>query len=753
MRNHQADGPAVLPSFNPRWPLLLLFLLSFWLMVSSGLEKSPVVDEPAHIHRGLAYWLTGATHFRLGHPVVGHGLAAAPAILEPGLKFPTETAAWEEGNWSVTGSLFMFEMGNPWQRLLFLARLTGMWFALLLAALVFRWALDLGLGPGLALIAAALVALDPNMIAHGRLVTNDVPAAFCYVAALYGGFHYLTRGKNWGIVWCGVALGIGLSIKFTSAVIVPVLALQGLWVAWQKRSIRPLLGLIGSGLISWIVIWAVFGFALRPLPGGVFWDELFWQLNYLGGTHGVYLNGEVSQGGWATYFLIALLVKTPLPTLLLFAAGVLAMVILTIQRKLPSSWLYLLLPLLIYLGFTQASAINIGYRYLLSIVPFMVLLGLVMIAQVWPSTKPLAYPNFRAAIWLVLLLLAGQAARFWPDYLPFFNFLVGGPGGGGAVLSDSNIDWGQDLPALAAWQQQTKEPLYLSYFGTTYPSVYGLDFITLPTWPAGPEQRPPLRQPFIPSDPTPGWYAISLTNLHGAVLGGQADIFDVFKEMEPVERIGESIYLYHIEFDDPQVAVAFGNVVPYEISPSLMARISSSNRKIRWFDPTAGAVYAPEGLFLFVPEQLVTVYPPQWEMTLVATENGVQLWELPAGQQPFADLAVARDMEAAEMMEPEIFLNEGEMSVTTRWRVKQDTAYTLKIFVHALDQDDQIIGQSDILTFDSSSWRPGDIFTQQHGLDLSQEAAGVRIGLYDAATGEQFGEPWVMPLGVSGEGS
>src|SRR2546426_11865603 len=41
------------------------------------------------------------------------------------------------------------------------------------------------------------------------------------------------------------------------------------------------------------------------------------------------------------------------------------------------------------------------------------------------------------------------AAR--PYFIPFFNVLAGGAKGGVNLLSDSNLDWGQGLPAPRRW--------------------------------------------------------------------------------------------------------------------------------------------------------------------------------------------------------------------------------------------------------------------------------------------------------------
>ena len=50
-------------------------------------------------------------------------------------------------------------------------------------------------------------------------------------------------------------------------------------------------------------------------------------------------------------------------------------------------------------------------------------------------------------------------------------------------LGDSNLDWGQDLPALSDWYKSFRAdskneivPFYLSYFGMTDPEYYGISY-------------------------------------------------------------------------------------------------------------------------------------------------------------------------------------------------------------------------------------------------------------------------------------
>ena len=42
-----------------------------------------------------------------------------------------------------------------------------------------------------------------------------------------------------------------------------------------------------------------------------------------------------------------------------------------------------------------------------------------------------------------------EALIAYPNYIAHFNFALGGPRGGIELLGDSNLDWGQDLPAYS----------------------------------------------------------------------------------------------------------------------------------------------------------------------------------------------------------------------------------------------------------------------------------------------------------------
>jgi hypothetical protein len=133
------------------------------------------------------------------------------------------------------------------------------------------------------------------------------------------------------------------------------------------------------------------------------------------------------------------------------------------------------------------------------------------------------------------LAIATLAA--FPDYLAFFNVASGGERGGLHLLSDSNLDWGQDLPQLAAWQAAHPDrKLYLSYFGTVDPAHYGIRYTNLP---GGYALGPP------PAEPRePGVIAISATNLQGVFSQDVREYYEQLRGVEPFDVLGGTIYLY-----------------------------------------------------------------------------------------------------------------------------------------------------------------------------------------------------------------
>lgn len=251
-----------------------------------------------------------------------------------------------------------------------------------------------------------------------------------------------------------------------------------------------------------------------------------------------YLLGEIRYTGWWYYFPLAMLFKTPTATLLAIAVALcLGLAIIwrrRIWREDQRRWdlICLLVPLGLYAASAIVSNNDMGIRYILPLYPLLYLLIAGVARWSWQrARKPAQIILLILAAGLILETLAG-----YPDYLAFFNLPSGGSRGGLSLLGDSNLDWGQDLPALADWQRQHPEPtLYLSYSGTADPAAYGIRYINLPGgYPYGPPPQSPRQ---------PGVIAISATNLQG-IFFSPDDPYASLRQLTPIDVLHGTIYLY-----------------------------------------------------------------------------------------------------------------------------------------------------------------------------------------------------------------
>jgi hypothetical protein len=246
-----------------------------------------------------------------------------------------------------------------------------------------------------------------------------------------------------------------------------------------------------------------------------------------------FLLGQVSGYGWWYYLPVTLAVKTPLATLI--ASALAAGLFWKVSRpRDPWSTIAILIVPVIYAFTAMHSNMDVGVRHFLPIYPFLyIALGVVAAGAVT------LFGNRAAAVVGILLLgVAAETCCAFPNYLPFFNIAAGGYRGGARILSDSNIDWGQNLPALADWQRRHSDrQLNLCYFGSADPRYYGIRYHNLPASFA-PDDDPIFggRSPYT---------AISVIYLQGAYLDESGrQFFDQFRNQPPTEILGGGIYIY-----------------------------------------------------------------------------------------------------------------------------------------------------------------------------------------------------------------
>ena len=566
--------------YNPRlmkwirqvWLVVLAVLLFWWLVLDSMVGDSPTMDEQNHLARGLALWQTGDPRLSLEHPPLVNLLSTLPVVaLLPEMRLPTDDASWETpGGWYAFAEKLVWEYNRDVgiDRLFFVARLPIVFLMLGLALVSYQLALVMW-GRGAALLSFLFTLFDPNVLANGRYITTDLGGtAFLFLATLLLWRLWITEGWQWRR-WLWLALGLGLAFgsKLSTLVFVPiwsimaVLPLYGRLPDWRGAG-RRLLQLGTAGLLSVVVVWGLFAFewgvfkfsgeALQGLnnvsgPMPTFWVGIEQIVGFSGGGRPSFLNGEFSLTGFPNYFWVALQVKTPLATLVMVP---MAVVFLLLWREARGKVVFLLGTAVLYFLISLQSSLNIGYRHLLPMLPFLyvlisgvaggrwqvaggrrqVLRNMQQIIRVWP--------------YMAVVSILVSTLLIHPHYLSYFNMVGGGPENGRNILIDSNIDWGQDLLRLQDWMTAYGvNEVKLGWFGTADPAYYGIQYQPMPG--LGRQEffglwYPP---PFNPEQPEPGVYAISVSNLWESHWETKIT-YPWFRSQPPSDRVGYSILIY-----------------------------------------------------------------------------------------------------------------------------------------------------------------------------------------------------------------
>jgi len=555
---------------------------------------SPTFDEPGYIFSGYSYFVEGRFDRTFEHPPLARAIVAAPLLLLRPKFAPDFDQMKRHHGYDVRLSepepqlafqfLFIHNRARA-QTMLFLARMAALVVAVATGVALWRWARAL-YGPPAGLLAMTLFTFDPNVLAHSANASGDMIFACALFAACYAWWRFVQKESWLRLILAGGLLGAAVSMRLLGAaglgmfglilvaerggrarqsasdggddtrstvagrfawrvvpqfIVMAAIAVFVLFSAYAFETGRP------KDLLKWPQVvreanfdkepaWAS---ARLPLPNLLL--GAYWQRVHVKVGHPAFLLGQVSRHGWWYYFPVAFLLKTPigLVALVLFA---MALSVMLARAEGVRRELVLLLPAVMFGAARMGLGINIGYRFLLPLLLFLFVLA-----------GKAAHPLVLGGWWLRFVPLAACAwvgfgsLMLHPHYLAYFNELVGGPRNGYKCLVDSNLDWGQALPALKEWMDEhgVKE-VNLSYFGSGDPAYYGIKYQDMlglnwlrPTVRYQPHLRPPAE-----------YYAVSATNLQGVYFEksgppASSDPFKLFRRMKPVGQAGYSILIYH----------------------------------------------------------------------------------------------------------------------------------------------------------------------------------------------------------------
>ncbi len=570
---------------QPRWRALYLGVMLGALLLQLALaipQWSQTFDEGAHLYAGYQYWKRGDFGFNPEHPPAAKLVAAAPllplALIEPEIQAgaPAKQMEFEDGG--------KFLFGNGADKLLFRGRMGAATFTVVLACLIYAAAGRM-FGWAAALIALTLFVFEPNILAHGALVTTDMAVACALFAAVYAFYLYAEQPSVPKLLLCGLAAGLAVASKHSGLIVAAILCVlagvdvflprSGESTTKWRRLLRHLGSLTVIAFIAWAVLWAFYGFRFAARPEGLsLTPSLAEYAALLGPAAGplnalaasgllpeayvyglidvivasvgrpTFLLGKVYPQGQWFYFPTAFIIKSTLGFLALAALIPLAGFLR--KRDRTRALLFLLLPAGIYLMISMTSRLNIGYRHVLPVLPFMIVVAAAAAERV--ASRWRAGAVFVSA---ALLFHLGSSLLAFPNYIPYSNEAWGGPSKTYLYLSDSSVDWGQDLKEVSRYLRE--ENLTDCWLATTVslvvdPSHYDIPCKRLPTFfggvmgPASGEQAPPAT--------VSGSVLISATELSGTFWGpGELNPYKQFLQREPDANLGGGVLLYKGQFN------------------------------------------------------------------------------------------------------------------------------------------------------------------------------------------------------------
>ncbi|WP_233223406.1 phospholipid carrier-dependent glycosyltransferase [Amycolatopsis sp. CA-128772] len=503
-------------------------------MLTTAVAQSPTIDEPVYAGTAVVYLEQHSLRYNPEHPPLGKliiatGPAFAGVHLDPAFT----------GDQTQLGRHVLYESGRDPGHLLLLARLPVIVLTLLFGLVVFAFARDLA-GPAGGLVALGLSAFSPDLIAHGSLATLDVPVAGFLVTSAWLAWRTRRRPTLY-LPLTGLALGAAVATKMSALAAVPVVLLLVVLPAWRapEGRVRRLAAAATSvALLAIAVVWASYSVVdpqvrwvtppgLPPLRGVralAAWLPL--PEPYLAGMRvqfgfedqvwTTFLFGTQHAGSLWYYLPAALLVKTPLGALALWAFG--AVVLTAIPRLRPAAP-YVLVPAAVLLASAMTGSRDLGVRYAVFVPMFLAVAagGVVLLRR----------RGVQVVVAGLVVFSAVSSLRTYPYYVPYANEAFGGPAATHLRLHDSNVDWGQDLGRLGERlrSRYPGERVWLVYKGSGVPSYYGI------------EASDPLA---VPPSEVRGLLVVS----DSAAAKADGRLAALIRESAQIDEVGHAITLY-----------------------------------------------------------------------------------------------------------------------------------------------------------------------------------------------------------------
>lgn len=445
----------------------VLVLLSVQFAVFAGIEAwrdAVTVDESVYLSAGITALTRHDLRLNPEHPPLGKVLAAAPALLARPVV--PAGASWKEARQFDYSAEFVVAQRRAGRLhwVVFAGRMVPIIEAIVAGLLLYAIGSRFFGGLG-GLVAAGIWLTSPWVVGLGHLSSIDLHFTVSTLALVLALAAHLRKPSLRSVVVLGLCGGAALLTRFTGLVAVPVAAATAALAVdtWWRR-----LTVAGAVLVvAWACVWlgirvvsphgpsarqreimaktAEAGRDVSALARVV--QLVPWPIEYeagvgyqalVAGPRPVFLWGRSWTGRQWWYWPAAFVIKWPLPTVGMLAAGTVAW----LRRPGRRVGATCVLPVAGALGiFTLAQPAQIGLRYMMPVVA----LGLVVAAGgIAGFGRRLRTP----VLWSVAFV---QVASLWsasphslawtsPPFRPGYRF-----------AADSNLDWGQDIGRFEEW--------------------------------------------------------------------------------------------------------------------------------------------------------------------------------------------------------------------------------------------------------------------------------------------------------------
>jgi tetratricopeptide (TPR) repeat protein len=571
--------------------LLIAILLQLALLAR---HNSATWDEPDHTYAAYIQATHGDFGLNPEHPPLLKFLAALP-LLRMHLQQPPLLDQPYRLQEVRGGKAFLFQ--NDADTILLRARLAASVLTFLLALLVFLSTREM-FGTGAGLIALALIAFDPTLLAHSALITTDAGQACFLLWTVYAFYRYLKLPTFPRLAAVGLVAGLALATKHSSVLLFPMLALLALVEIFassplasstatpehplysrRQSAARLAVALFIVAAISVFVLWSWYGFRYAARPVGLSLNpsmsamlarvpsplegralglidrlHLLPQSYTYGFAHVLiqskaftsYLLGVIYPHPVWFYFPIAMLIKSTLTFLALL--GITLWAIVTGRLRARREILTMVIPAAVYMVFAMAGGMNIGVRHVLPVYIFLSVL-IAGAASILIQRNPRWLP-------VVIVLLAFQAVSVlhaFPAYVSYANEAFGGPANVHNYLSDSSSDWGQQLKSVDRYLTAHKiDNCWFAYFGE---GVADYSYYGIPCKPLITADSLYFDAPHDVPTSIDGPVLLSAGILSGFEFGpGALNPYEQFKTLKPVAVIDYGVFIYTGHFDIPLAA-------------------------------------------------------------------------------------------------------------------------------------------------------------------------------------------------------